>query len=360
MSVVVVADPDVWMESGALRQLESIDRYPGVELTVGLPDLHGGRSPVGFAAAARGHVYPYLIGGDVGCGMALFQTALPLRKFRAEKFEKILSALESLDDEELDPDLERQAAEEADGRPAGFGSLGGGNHFAELQKIERVDDAAALAALGVEPDRVLMLVHTGSRGVGPAVLAAFNRETGYAADEPEAELYLERHDRALSWAALNRQAVARRLMSAAGLKSDLRPLLDSPHNFVERRGEVFVHRKGAVSSLRGPVVLPGSRGSWSYLLKPDPDSAAAAFSLSHGAGRKWARSTCRERLGQKADKAALSRTALGGRVVCRDVELLRQETPEAYKNVDTVLASLVSRSLASVTAVLRPLLTYKG
>jgi release factor H-coupled RctB family protein len=354
MPVSIVTNSRNWLESGAVRQLEFIAGYPGVELAVGLPDLHGGRSPVGLAVVTRERLYPYLIGGDIGCGMALWQTELPVRKFKLDKFEKIFRSLEGLPTVDLS-DLEAESSPIHD-----LGSLGGGNHFAEFQKVEEVLDETAFAALGLDRSRVALLVHTGSRGLGQRVLSAHNQETGYTVEAVEAIDYLAQHDLALSWAARNREASARRVLAALGAGGDPRLILDLPHNYLEKRGEVYIHRKGAVSTERGPAIIPGSRGAFTYLVKPNPLSAETAYSISHGAGRKWARSLCRERLSKKKGKNDLARTSLDSRVVCPDQELLWQEAPEAYKNIDEVINCLVEFQLLTITARMRPLLTYKN
>jgi release factor H-coupled RctB family protein len=106
-------------------------------------------------------------------------------------------------------------------------------------------------------------------------------------------------------------------------------------------------------------VIPGSRGSLSYLVKPLGDAAARAWSLAHGAGRKWARSQTRLRMRERFGLHQLTQTPLGGRVICEQRELLYEEAPAAYKNIEAVIGDLVDAGLASVIATFRPLLTYK-
>ena len=108
------------------------------------------------------------------------------------------------------------------------------------------------------------------------------------------------------------------------------------------------------------MVIPGSRGTRTYLVLPAADTALSAGSLSHGAGRKWARSLCKGRLRDKYDRDSLRQNPFGGRVVCHDGELLLQEAPEAYKNIEHVLEALEAHGLCTVIAALRPLITYKG
>jgi release factor H-coupled RctB family protein len=107
------------------------------------------------------------------------------------------------------------------------------------------------------------------------------------------------------------------------------------------------------------VVIPGSRGTLSYLVKPTGDGASHACSLAHGAGRKWTRSEARQRMRERFSVAELAQTGLGSRVVCEERDLLYEEAPGAYKKIEAVIADLVAADLVSVIATLRPLLTYK-
>jgi release factor H-coupled RctB family protein len=107
-------------------------------------------------------------------------------------------------------------------------------------------------------------------------------------------------------------------------------------------------------------MLPGSRDDYSYLIEPvRANGALSLHSLAHGAGRKWQRTDCKGRLSNFATPAQLSRTSMGGRVICNDRALIYEEAPQAYKDVDSVLGSLVGAGLARVVARSRPVLTYK-
>ena len=107
------------------------------------------------------------------------------------------------------------------------------------------------------------------------------------------------------------------------------------------------------------VVVPGSRGSLTYLLKPTGDGESHAWSLAHGAGRKWARSGTRLRMRERFGVMELVQTQLGGRVICEERDLLYEEAPAAYKNIEAVVQDLIHAGLVSVIATFRPLLTYK-
>ena len=163
---------------------------------------------------------------------------------------------------------------------------------------------------------------------------------------------MELHDQAMIWARRNRELAAGKMTGYLGFSRRPETLLDCPHNYLSRRGEFFLHRKGAVAADNGPVVIPGSRGSLTYLVRPTADTEKALWSLAHGAGRKWERGRCRGRLEKKYDRASLSRTALKSRVVGHDLELLFQEAPEAYKNIAEVMAALVNHGLAEVVTTL--------
>jgi len=184
---------------------------------------------------------------------------------------------------------------------------------------------------------------------------------GVEADSFAAEEYLRGHDFAVCWAKANRELIARRFTATIG--AEVESLWDGCHNNITRResdGEaMWLHRKGAVEAEGDFVVIPGSRGSLSYIVKPDGDGESHAWSLAHGAGRKWARSDARQRMRERFSVSELAQTPLGGRVVCEERDLLYEEAPAAYKNIEAVIGDLVAAGLVSVIATLRPLLTYK-
>jgi release factor H-coupled RctB family protein len=163
------------------------------------------------------------------------------------------------------------------------------------------------------------------------------------------------------WAEANRELIARRFTTTLG--AEAKCLWDGCHNCITRResdGEVvWLHRKGAVDAESDFVVIPGSRGSLSYLVKPTGDGESHAWSLAHGAGRKWARSEARLRMRERFHSHQLVQTPLGSRVVCEERDLLYEEAPGAYKKIEAVVQDLVDAGLVSVIATLRPLLTYK-
>jgi release factor H-coupled RctB family protein len=176
-----------------------------------------------------------------------------------------------------------------------------------------------------------------------------------------ASLYLRQHDDALAWARANRELIAERLLAC--LDAGGERLLDACHNSVDRRvagsETLWLHRKGAAPSTEGALVIPGSRGSFSYLVVPREASARSGWSVAHGAGRKWSRSDSRARLERLHSPSSLARTRLGSVVICEDRDLLYEEAPQVYKKIDVVIADMVAELLIDVVAVLRPLVTYK-
>jgi len=362
--VRLFASAQSWIEGEAVRQLYATAKLDGVRLAVGFPDLHPGKgSPVGAAFVTDGVIYPHLIGGDIGCGMALFRTDLVRRDAKLDRWAKLPFELEHSWDQVVSDFLAEHNLESTD-FDAVLGTIGGGNHFAELQTVEKVLDAGEFKKLDLGKQQLVVLVHSGSRGLGESVLRAHVDQhfaEGVDADSFPADEYLRGHDFAIRWAKVNRDLIVRRFVAALGAEAEY--LWDGCHNSITRRdsdGEsVWVHRKGAVDADGDFVVIPGSRGSLSYVVKPLSDGDSHAWSLAHGAGRKWARSDTRLRMRERFSVSELAQTPIGGRVICEERDLLYEEAPAAYKNIEAVIADLVNAGLVSVIATLRPLLTYK-
>lgn len=363
-NVRLFASAKSWIEGEALRQLYATSKLEGMRLAVGFPDLHPGKgSAVGAAFVTEGLIYPYLVGGDIGCGMTLFKTDLVRRDVKLDRWAQIPFDLEHVWTDEISKVLAKENLSSTQ-FDDDLGTLGGGNHFAELQAVEEVLNAREFKKLGLGKQQLVVLVHSGSRGLGESTLRGYvasNLANGVDADSFQAAAYLQDHDLAVRWAKVNRKLLAERFVQALGGEAE--PLWDGCHNSItprELEGEtVWVHRKGAVEAEAEAVVIPGSRGSLSYLVKPLADGESRAWSLAHGAGRKWARSEARLRMRERFGKEQLVQTSLGSRVVCGERNLLYEEAPAAYKNIEAVIEDLVNAGLVSVIATFRPLLTYK-
>jgi len=345
-----------WIEGAAVRQLETVADIDGVRAVAGMPDLHPGKfGPVGCAILAD-HIHPAFVGSDAGCGMALYQLDLATRRVRIDKAADRLREVATPHDGDIAGELAAQSLAPSD-FDASLGTIGGGNHFCELQAVEEVFDPSC----GVDRDRAHLLVHSGSRGLGHALLEQHVADglRPLAPDSEAGQAYLAAHDHALRWAALNRHVVARR--AATALRCEADPVCECSHNCVEHRADGVLHRKGAAPSDQGLVVVPGSRGALSYLVAPLATAPQEALSsIAHGAGRKFDRSSMIGRVGAtKSDRERLARNPFGGRVICEDRALLAEEAPEAYKPIGGVIADLAAFGLARVVASFRPLVTVK-
>lgn len=362
----LVASDITWVEDAAIAQLITTSQLEGMHRVAGMPDLHPGRGyPVGAAFFSTHVFYPALVGNDIGCGMGLWQTDLRARAIKLDKLEKRVGNIDGpMEDTELVAQAMTQAGVAANAHAASLGTLGGGNHFAEFQQVVDVYSPDGLAALDIDPQNLLLLVHSGSRGLGERILRqhvdAFGHH-GLASGSAEAAAYLAQHDEALRFARCNRHLVAQRLLSH--VRAEGRCVLEVHHNFVEgariHGKSGWLHRKGATPSNQGPVVIPGSRGDYSYVVRPLHLCQDTLLSLAHGAGRKWIRSACKDRLFKLMTPTQMGRTALGSRVICNDRQLIDEEAPQAYKNIDSVVQSLVGAGLVELLARTQPVLTYK-
>ncbi len=368
----VVASDTLWMEDAAIAQLVTTSQLDGMQRVAGMPDLHPGRGyPVGAAFFSTGRYYPALVGNDIGCGMALWQTDLRASAVKLDKLEKRVGNIDApfAADEAFDgiAAIEQALASgalRATGFESALGTLGGGNHFAEFQHIDTVYDAAALQALELDSKHLMLLVHSGSRGLGQRILRRQVDQFGHHGlpeNGADSAAYLGEHADALQFAGLNRRLIAQRLL--ANTRSLGRPVLDVNHNFVERATiggqHGWLHRKGATPSNAGAVIIPGSRGDFSYLVQAQTLDEATLLSLAHGAGRKWMRTACKDRLFKLQTAAQLARTALGSRVICNDRQLIFEEAPQAYKSIDNVVQTLEAAGLIRLLARCKPVLTYK-
>jgi len=349
-----------WIEGNASKQLEDVASLSGVKAVAGMPDLHPAKyGPVGCSILAD-RIHPQLVGSDIGCGMGLFQLDLAVRKLRVDKAAGRLRAL----DGPWEGDVTGAVAE-AGLAPTPFdvslGTIGGGNHFCELQAIEEILEPEVAARAGLDSSHAYLLVHSGSRGFGFAILQR-QLVADAAPLDPKSDngrAYLAEHDVAVRWAVLNRHVIATRAALAVG--ATFSAIADLSHNLVEETGGGVLHRKGAAPADRGLVPIPGSRGTLSYLVEPlaaaRPETLA---SLAHGAGRKFDRASMHGRVRTgKSDRAKLARNPFGGVIVCEDRDLLVEEAPEAYKSIDRVIADLADFGLARVIATFRPLVTFK-
>lgn len=433
----------------SLEQLRNVATLPGVvDAVLAMPDIHQGYGfPVGGVAATElpdGVVSPGGVGYDINCGVRLL--ALPLSEPElGDRREPLVHEISRcvpagtgvggrlrLSGRDLDDVLARGPAallERGIGRPddlertesggrlpgadpaavsararergAGqLGTLGSGNHFVELQRVEHVLDRAAAAVFGLEEGQLTVLVHSGSRGLGhqvcsdhvrvmDAVRARYgivvpDRQLACApASSPEGRAYLAAMAAAGNFAFANRHAIADGVRRAIGavlgpaVAERTRQVYDVAHNVakLERYGgrELLVHRKGATRAfppgsdeipadyraVGQPVFVPGSMGTASYVLAGLPGSLERSFgSTCHGAGRAMSRTRARSRIAGAELRRMLE--GQGVAVRCPTNRGLAEEAPFAYKDVDRVVEVVERAGLARRVARLVPIGVVKG
>merc|ERR1712129_253550 len=201
------------------------------------------------------------------------------------------------------------------------------------------------------------------------------------------------HDNALKWARKNRMIIAQRFLSCMGKYNfdDCICFVEIFHNYLSEKPKSmfadvedeidrmnggkneekksddgdeawYIHRKGAAPSDCGFVVIPGSRGAHSYIVKPNTSIGSySGYSLAHGAGRKLKRSQAMKKMSQWYPNVnVLHKTEkFGSYVICDDKALMYEEAPQAYKDITNVIDDLVTHNLIKVVAILRPIITYK-
>jgi tRNA-splicing ligase RtcB len=427
---------DQLRDDRSLEQLANVATLPGiVEAALAMPDMHQGYGfPVGgVAATARpeGVVSPGGVGYDINCGVRLL--ALPVsaeelgdRKehlvhaisrevpagrggdgglaTRPRELDDVLrygpsalaergvgtpqdvercesrGRLEGADPEQISERARRRGADQ-------LGTLGSGNHFLELERVEEVFDPERARTLALAEGQVTALIHSGSRGLGHQVCTDFVRRMGKALarhrirlpdrqlacaplDSPEGRAYLGAMAAAANFAFANRHAIAagvrRSIAQVLGEKvaEGTRQIYDVAHNIakleVHGGDEVCVHRKGATRAFpEQPVFIPGSMGTGSYVLAGLPEASERSFAtVCHGAGRQLSRTAARKQIG-----GAELRRELEGRgitVRCPSNRGLAEEAPFAYKEIDHVVDVVERAGLAARVALLRPIGVVKG
>lgn len=387
--------PDLWVEGEAVTQLERAAALPGCVRAVGMPDLHPGPGyPIGVALAFRRTLVPHLVGGDAGCGVRV--VAVPRLKQRGDTLERRLrdetcAPMISRDPEafalawreglggfarwpELDDRLATWMAGLAgtDAAPSGpvpdrdfsdsLGTIGGGNHFLEVGRVGRVVDRDAAARAGLKRGGFAVIAHSGSRGIGRYLIDKWGATplTGSAVDA-----YLADLNGARRYAEVNRALLCWRALRAMGAAAPNRIAgsFDLCHNDIVVRdldGEAtWLHRKGAAPAEPEQLtIVLGSRGAASWVME-GCGGRDALWSVAHGAGRRMTRAEAVDKLRARYPRRALTRTAIGSRVICDDPKVLYAEHPDAYKPMAPILAATEKSGAARPVCELVPLVTAK-
>ncbi|KAJ3181749.1 hypothetical protein HDU87_000767 [Geranomyces variabilis] len=360
------------VDEDAIQQLYRVAKLPGMVACVGMPDLHlgSGAYPVGAAFVAS-RIIPELVGSDIGCGMTLFPLPGVSSDLTDRQLQRLSQALgqDGFQPGEATVDTPASQHPLAAAHARNFGTIGGGNHFAELQVIHELLEPGAL-----DTSAAYLLVHSGSRTLGEAVAAQFKADG-------DLQAYCEAHKLCVTWASDNRRKIGQRFADVCSGGSPTEPvqtILDITHNSYvpvspsenPQDSPHYLHRKGAAPMDAGQLVaIPGSRGTYTYIVRPSTDAevlARCACSIAHGAGRAMSRGKVTALLkgryrSRRSDAVeALQRTPFDGYVVCPGrVEVLYEEAPEAYKDIELVIRDLVAVGAISVVAVMKPLITCK-
>ena len=439
----------------SLQQVANVAHLPGiVKYSLAMPDIHWGYGfPIGGVAATDpeddGVISPGGVGYDINCGVRLVRTNLDVRDVQG-KMKNLISAifakipcgvgkegtitLSPRDEREVLHSGSEWAVENGYGWPQDLefteeqgqlksadpgsvserafnrgkrqlGTLGSGNHFLEVQKVDRILDPEAAQLLGLREDQITIMIHSGSRGLGHQVCGDYLHQWGnvtqkYGIRIPDRQLvcapvnskegqqYLSAMACAANYAWANRQCLmhwTREVfqdffrMSASDLGLEL--IYDVAHNIAKLEDHVVngtvrrlcVHRKGSTRafspghpeipakyrSIGQPVIIPGDMGTASYVLVGTQKAMEETFgSTCHGAGRVMSR-----RAAIRATKGRSLQRELedqGIFVRARGRETLQEEASEAYKDVDEVVKAAHEAGISRRVARMRPLGVMKG
>ncbi len=390
-------------EEGAVKQAVNLAHHPALVHHVALmPDAHQGYGmPIGGVVAAKGAVIPAAVGVDIGCGMIATETDIPAEVFAEMSFrrafqEKLKERIPVGEGESHRTTQDWEGFEEYTAHNGmrsnlwpsrldrmNLGTLGGGNHFIELQKTTALDGAG-------DPEggsKVWLMIHSGSRNLGKRIEEHYHRIASRLCERfhsplPDKDLaflpieeeaghnYFTDMLFALRYAKENRRRMMDVMMATLqefAPSAQFLRTIDIHHNyaaFEEHFGEkVCVHRKGATSAKLGEIgIIPGSMGTASYIVRGlgNPDSF---MSCSHGAGRRMSRIAASTTLTvEECDKA------MDG-IVCERWHKYRgfgkakgrldlSEAPQAYKDIEDVIASELD--LVEPLVRLVPLASLKG
>ena len=439
----------------SLEQVKNVACLPGiVNAAFAMPDIHWGYGfPIGGVAAVdadEGVVSPGGVGYDINCGVRLLRSDLSrsdvtdrVPDIVAQMYRNVPTGVGAhrsdlrLSQQDLHAVLaggaewsvsrgfgRRQELEriEEGGRLRGansdlispralergksqLGTLGSGNHFAELQYVSEIYDERAAAAFGLFPDQVTVMIHSGSRGLGHQVcedhlrvlqtaphkygIVLPDRQLACAPlDSPEGTAYLAAMSAAANFAFANRQVMAHwvreSVACALGLAPDrtgLDTVYDVCHNIAKfetfevggRQRRVCVHRKGATRAyppghpqtpavyrdVGQPVLIPGDMGRYSYVLAGTQRAFQETFgSTCHGAGRRMSRGAAKRASSARAVLDDLQ--ARGIHIRAAGMATIVEEMPEAYKDVAEVVGIVHGAGLSTRVAQLRPMGVIKG
>jgi tRNA-splicing ligase RtcB (3'-phosphate/5'-hydroxy nucleic acid ligase) len=442
------------VERGAIDQVANVASLPGIQkFSIGLPDIHFGYgfSIGGVAAfsARTGVISPGGVGFDINCGVRMVRTNLTedevkprIKELIDKLFKNVPSGVGSkgklrLKEGEIDDVLNNGAEwavengygwesdlnfleengkmESADSSAVSdkakkrgipqLGSLGSGNHFLEIQKMEEIYDEKAAKTFGIEEGQITIMIHSGSRGCGHQICADYLRTMDKAyktyninlpdrqlacapVDSKESQDYFKAMSCAANYAWTNRQMILHwvresfeQVYNRDADEMNMGVVYDVAHNIAKkevhsikgRNTEVYVHRKGATRAfgpgreeipkeyrdIGQPVMIPGTMGTSSYILHGTETAMEETFgSTAHGAGRKLSRAGAkREFTGEEVKKMLESK---GITIKANSMPVVAEEAPGAYKNVEDVVNTCHKAGISLLVGKMVPIGVAKG
>lgn len=355
------------LEDEALRQFTDAMKMPCTVQGALMPDAHTGYTlPIGAVIATEGRIFPSFVGYDIGCGMCALPTDFDAEKIRAARqniFDDIYRAIpigfshNARDTEWVEwgliPRTDKMQEIFSKNGLRQLGSLGGGNHFIEIAADEL--------------DRVWVVIHSGSRGIGHAAATHYMKLAsgdgrareglfGFDVYSAEGNDYITDLDFCLEFALENRKEMMRRVeciladySAGGGFWSGL---INRNHNHAELKDGLWIHRKGAThAEVNMYGVIPGNMRDGSFIVrgKGNPD---ALWSSSHGAGRV---------LGRKEAKRVLTVDGFAKEmegITARVTDDTLDESPAAYKSIFEVME--LQKDMVEVVAHVKPIINIKG
>ena len=435
----------------SINQLINVASLPGIiNYSLAMPDIHEGYGfPIGGVAAIsadNGVISPGGVGYDINCGMRILLSDISsfdinedfLNRLATEISKVIPSGLGKgqkikISQKDLIKILEggsKKLIEDGYGQKEDFeycesfgclaksdanlvslkakkrgedqlGTLGSGNHFLEIQKVNKIFDKELAEKMGIFENQIVIMIHTGSRGLGHQIATDYiqimmrsmlkydiklaDRELACAPfKSKEGQDYFSAMSAAANFAWANRQMITYYIRQVwkkvLGENNNLKLLYDVAHNIAKleeyeingQKEVLIIHRKGATRAfpkghleipekyrlIGQPVLIPGSMGSFSYILIGKESGKESWYSTCHGAGRKMSRTSATKNLSpQEIIDDLKNKNIL---IKCDSLRGLAEEAPQAYKNIDEVVEVVCESGLSSKVIQLKPLAVIKG
>lgn len=452
---MIFASNSIKLEPEAVHQLYDAACIPSAKKVLATADIHVGFGiPIGAVLGLQNSIMPAAVGYDINCGMRLLHTPFSKGEIDADKvaidiareiplgeghenvrldkagLEAVITkgvaaiptlvqrighrAWEAFDGQEFSEDIKRieengQLRADVGAVPnvamqkggSQLGTLGGGNHFIEIQYVQEVFDADLAKTFGLFKNQIVVMIHSGSRRFGYEIadqymdiaastpemagrrkmLSYLSTETGAGKD------YIAAMGAAANFGFTNRHIMAllvRRCFNRMFGHTPLKLVYDVAHNIAKFEAhsgsQLWVHRKGATRAFGPqqmaatmfektgqPIITPGSMGTASFLLVGTGNSEESLSSVNHGAGRVMSRTAAlgKSRRGKSVSSALISdedfkRSMAGIKLIAGDKHRIKEEAPAAYKDIEEVVRIVVACGWAKAVARMLPLAVLKG